>query len=239
MSVAEEYGDGRVYLTTRANLQIRGLPSSDGSLPTKVLDAIEVAGLLPSRSHDLVRNVMVSPQTGLAGGRADLRLIGRALEAALLSDPRLRLLPGRFLFALDDGRGDLIDRQCDLGLVSLDESTAQLRIGEEYGPIVPLARVVPEITDAALRFLDARGVGPTAPWHVRELTSPLEVPYASDPRLPAPSGPLSYGEVPGGRHVEVPDGALDRSVVDELAATTDALIVTPWHGILVPSAELT
>ena len=34
--------------------------------------AIESIGLLPSRSHELARNLMVSPQTGLAGGRGDM-----------------------------------------------------------------------------------------------------------------------------------------------------------------------
>jgi precorrin-3B synthase len=181
---------------------------------------------------------MVSTQTGLAGGHADLRPIGHQLDAALLADSRLGFLPGRFLFVFDDGRGDLINRQCDLGAVALDESTAQLRIGEMYGPVVPLAQVVPELKDAALQFLATRGAGPTAPWHVRELSDPLREPHAPDRRLPVPSGPLAYGEVPGGRHFEVPAGVLDRSLVDELTATTNSLIVTPWRGVLVPSTEL-
>ncbi|MER6941619.1 nitrite reductase, partial [Nocardioides sp. NPDC000441] len=73
ISVAETYGDGRIYLTGRANLQVRGLPSVDGGLPGEVLTALKATGLVPAQTHELVRNVMVSPQTGLAGGRADLR----------------------------------------------------------------------------------------------------------------------------------------------------------------------
>ena len=234
MDVAEEYGDGRIHVTSRTNLQVRALPSSDGRLPDEALAAIEATGLLPSRAHDLVRNVMVSPQTGLAGGRADLRPTATALDTALLAEPRLGELPGRFLFVLDDGRGDLADRACDLGLVAIDDRSAQLRIGGGYGPTVALDRVAAELAGLALQFLDARGRGPAAPWHVRELTSDLVPESAADPRLPASVGPLPYGDVPGGQHVEVPDGLLDRALVDTLTSTSDVLIVTPWHGVLVP-----
>ncbi|UUZ58260.1 hypothetical protein [Nocardioides sp. B-3] len=58
--VAEEYGDGRVHLTSRANLQLRALPGSGSALSSEVLAAIEATGLLPTRSHELIRNVMVS-----------------------------------------------------------------------------------------------------------------------------------------------------------------------------------
>ena len=88
--VAGEYGDGRVHLTSRANLQVRALPGSGSVLDPEVLAAIEATGLLPTRSHELIRNVMVSPQTGLAGGRADLRAVAGDLDARLCADPRPR-----------------------------------------------------------------------------------------------------------------------------------------------------
>lgn len=234
MSVAEEYGDGRIHLTSRTNLQIRALPSRDGRLPDEVLAAVEATGLLPSRAHDLVRNVMVSPQTGLAGGRADLRSVAAALDAALLAEPILGELPGRFLFVLDDGRGDLLDRRCDLGLVAADAATCQLRIGDGHGPLVALDHAAGELAELGLRFLSRRGSGPTAAWHVRELPSQLAAASAPDPRLPRSVGPLAYGEVPGGHHLEVPEGLLDRALVDSLTSTSEFLIVTPWRGVLVP-----
>lgn len=234
--VSEAYGDGRIHLTGRANLQLRALPSYEGALPPEVLAAIEATGLLPSRSHELVRNVMVSPQSGLAGGRADVRPVAEALDAALLADPGLGELPGRFLFALDDGHGDLLDRTCDLGLVALDREAAQLRVGAAFGPVVPLADAAGRLVTLAREFLTARGDGPTAPWHVRELATGLVAPCPPDPRLPGPGGPLPYGAVPGGRHVRVPDGVLDRTRVDRLAAAADRLVVTPWRGVLVSTS---
>ncbi|ONK14751.1 hypothetical protein [Streptomyces sp. MP131-18] len=238
LAIGERWGDGRVHLTSRANVQVRGLPSDGGALTPEVLAAIEATGLLPSRSHELVRNIMVSPQTGLAGGRADLRGVAAGLDAALLAQARLAHLPGRFLFVLDDGRGDLLDRPCDLGLVALNGTTAQLRIGAALGPVVPLGDAADAVTELALAFLRARGEGPAAPWHVRELAVPLAAPTGPDPALPRARAPLPYGDVPGGRHVGIAGGTLTRGQVDELAATGADLVVTPWHGVLVPAAEV-
>jgi precorrin-3B synthase len=238
IAVAERYGDGRMHLTGRANLQLRGLPGQAGEagvLAPDALAAIEATGLLPSRAHDLVRNVMVSPQAGLAGGRADLRPVAAELDALLLASPSLATLPGRFLFVLDDGRGDLVGRPCDLGLVALSATEAQLRLGSAWGPVVGLAEAAAVLARLAAAFLSARGSGPGAAWHVEELAEPLAEPHRADPGLPVPAGPLPYGAVPGGRHVAVPDG-LDGVRAATLATAASELVVTPWRGILVPDA---
>ncbi|GHC70347.1 hypothetical protein GCM10007079_01690 [Nocardiopsis terrae] len=250
-AVAERHGSGRVHVTGRANLQLRALPGNTGRLGSEVLRDLEATGLLPSASHELVRNVMVSPCTGPkdparpdgavpGGGRADLRPVASALDTMLCSVPRRADLPGRFLFVLDDGAGDLIDRPCDLGLVALDERTAQLRVGGRWGPVVPLDEAPAALLRFADEFLERRGQGPTAPWHVAELPAPLAAPAAADPRLPRPSPPLPYGPLPGGGlHLRVTDRGLDRSAVEDLAERATAaghgeLVVTPWRGVLVP-----
>jgi precorrin-3B synthase len=232
--VAGEYGDGRVHLTSRANLQVRALPSSGSVLDPEVLAAIEATGLLPTRSHELIRNVMVSPQTGLAGGRADLRALARDLDARLCADPDLAVLPGRFLFVLDDGRGDLLGRGCDLGLVALDHESAQLRVGDGLGPVVPISGAGARLAELAHEFAVRRGTGASAPWHVAELTDPLVPGAAPDSRLPEPSAPMPFGAVPGGHHVEVGSDGLDRNTIAELSADAATLVVTPWRGVLIP-----
>lgn len=234
VEVAEEYGDGRVHTTSRANLQVRAFPGFEGRLSSEALAALERTGLLPSRTHELVRNVMVSPQTGLAGGRADLRAVARELDDRLCADPDLAALSGRFLFVLDDGRGDLLARSCDLGLVALDSTWAQLRIGTAWGATVELAEAAGRIAELAHEFVVCRGRGPGAAWHVSELAEALAVPRASDPGLPDPAEPLSFGAVPGGRHVEVSETGLDQQVIEDLTAAVDHVIVTPWRGVLIP-----
>lgn len=270
--VAERFCDddnnAAVHVTTRANLQLRALPiGPDGQLPVEVVAAIAATGLLPAPGHELVRNVLVSPLTGLgelvggqAGGRADLRPVTGALDAGLLADPLLGGLPGRFLFVLDDGGGDLLKRSCDLGLVALDADYVQLRVGDHWGAVVPLAEAAERLVELARAFVKARGTGPDAPWHVRELVAVLRAdlptdvaaaatdPFsalapiaAPDPRLPEPAPPLPYGPVPGsdGRvaHVEAPGGILDRDLIVRLTGGDVAeLIVTPRRGVLAVRA---
>lgn len=234
VEVAEEYGDGRVYPTSRANLQVRALPGSGGRLSTAALAALERTGLLPTRTHELVRNVMVSPQTGVAGGRADLRAVANELDERLCADPDLASLPGRFLFVLDDGRGDLLARRCDLGLIALDSTRAQLRVGPGWGESVSLQQAATRVVELAHEFVRRRGSGTGAAWHVSELPEPLAPPTPPDPRLPQPAGPLPIGMVPGGRHLEVSEAGLDRAAIADLTAAAEHLIVTPWRGVLIP-----
>lgn len=222
-AVATAYGDGHVRVTGRANLQLRGL----GPVTEEVVVAVEETGLLPSRRHELARNLMLSPQSGLAGGRADLRPVVAALDEQLCAAPALADLPGRFLFVLDDGRGDLLDRPADLGLVALDDTVGQLRIGATWGPVVPLAKAPAALVALAHSFLETR----TTEWHVDELATPLVVPVGADPRLPALAPPLPFGPVDGGVHVEAADSVLHPGLADGDAT----LVVTPWRGVLVPA----
>jgi precorrin-3B synthase len=222
--LAATYGDGVVHVTHRANLQVRGLPR----ITDEVVRAFEATGLLPSRTHELARNLMASPQTGLAGGRADLRPVVAELDRLLCADPALAQLPGRFLFTLDDGRGDLLDRPGDLGLVALSADVAQLRVAGQWARVVPLVEAPAALAELAATFVRAR----TAEWHVRELGTPLVAAAPPDPRLPGQAPPLPYGRVPGGEHVAAAEGVVDPA----LGSLDGDLVVTPWRGVLVPGA---
>jgi precorrin-3B synthase len=230
LDVAETYGDGEVHLTKRANLQLRALPLGDGAVPAEVVEAIRATGLLPHPDHELVRNVLVSPLTGLVGGRADLRPVTAELDERMCATPSLAKLPGRFLLVLDDGRGDLVDRSCDLGLVALSADAVQLRIGSNHwGPVVPISEAAARLTGLARAFQQVRGTGDDAAWHVDELPVP-PASHDADPHLPAPSARPPYGEVAEGiRHVEVPDGVLDRAALRDLP---EHLVVTPWKSLV-------
>ena len=108
--LADGLGDGRAELTSHGNVQLRALGPDDAR---PLSDELFAAGLLPSLSHDRVRNILASPLAGLDGG-ADLTGVVRALDAGLCARPRLAGLSGRFLFALDDGRGDVAGPAADV-----------------------------------------------------------------------------------------------------------------------------
>ncbi|GAA4688609.1 nitrite reductase [Nocardioides nanhaiensis] len=228
--VAQRHGDGDLHLTARANLQLRGLPLEGGALPEPVVAEVEATGLLPSRTHELARNVLCSPLTGLRGGRADLRPLLAELDRRLCADPVLAALPGRFCLVLDDGRGDLHAAPADLGLVALDDERAQVRVGRDgWGEVVALDDAVPALLGLARRFLADRGEGPTAAWHVDELPAPWAASGLPDPAALVVSAPLPHG----GAHVAAPGGALAPVLVEQLAERGDRLVVTPWRGVVV------
>ncbi|MFT4083709.1 MAG: nitrite reductase [Nocardioides sp.] len=252
-AAAAAYGDGDLWLTSRANLQIRGLSAPPAGTDHPIVAEIAAAGLLPSRSHDLVRNIMVSPQTGLAGGYADLRPYAERLDAALRSEAALAALPAKFCFVLDDGRGDLAGRRLDLGLVALAPDRCALLVGNDRPDrgrrrltrTIRLEEAVDALVRLAQRFLVRRGDGPGAAWHVDELDQPL-IAATADPVLSIPHTPAPpYGPIPGGLHLAVPEGRLTPELLTQLldglpdgtGHDLTHLVITPWHGVLLPRAE--
>ncbi|MFD9941890.1 precorrin-3B synthase [Nonomuraea sp. NPDC059023] len=100
-----------IELTSRANVQVRAVES-----PAIFADRMAAVGLLPSPTHERVRNIVASPLGGRLTGFATHPLV-EALDRALCADPALAELPGRFLFALDDGTGDVASLGADVTLV--------------------------------------------------------------------------------------------------------------------------
>ena len=65
-ALAGRFGDGRVDLTARGNVQIRGIqPDTADAMAQRAA----AAGLMPSPAHDRARNITASPLAGLAGSR--------------------------------------------------------------------------------------------------------------------------------------------------------------------------
>jgi precorrin-3B synthase len=242
MAISAEWADGTVLLTKRANLQLRGLAASDGCVDAGFVDAVTAAGFLPSPTHELVRNVMVSPLSGRVGGRADLFPVARQLDEALRDDPTFAGLSARFLFVFDDGRGDLIDRTLDLGAMAVDAEHAQIRIGSQgWGEVVELEAIPEVLLDLARRFVRARGEGPDAPWHVDELTEPLlDTHHARDLRtqvtsLRLPTGAFTQDDGRTAEVIDVPDGILTHDLSTRVLARAERdVVVTPWRSLVLP-----
>lgn len=217
---AEELGDGSVHLTSRGNVQLRGLARDTGELVRRLSDG----GLLPAYSHERVRNYLASPLSGLSGGAVDIRPLVAELDAAVCAEPRLASLPGRFLFALDDGHDDVAGEDADLCWQALDaRSGVVLRAGRP-GPRVPIADAVPTLVREALRFLEVRGTA----WRMRELPGFAAV---ERPRRPLVSGAFTRDD--GGRGMCLTP-LFGQLTAGQLRSLRSDVVVTPWRSVVVP-----
>jgi len=161
---AQELGDGQVHLTSRGNLQLRGLARTP-----ELAGRLAGAGLLPSATHERVRNVLASPLAGVSGGRTDVRRMAAALDRGLCARPALAGLPGRFLFALDDGRGDVVAEEPDLCWQVVAPRTGVLRVAGTIVAAVDVADAVPALLAAAEAFLALREADGGTAWRAAEL----------------------------------------------------------------------
>ena len=232
--VSTELGSGTLELTARGNVQVRGIGDVDAAA-----EAIAAAGLLPSPTHERVRNIVASPLSGRAGGRADVRSWVAGLDAAICAEPRLAELGGRFWFSLDDGRADVSGLGADIGVHFLEDDCALLLTGRDTGVRLALGDVIKTLARVAVRFVEIRGKA----WRVKELDDvaglvPGVALGATYP--PVTKAPVGWINQEDGRvtlGAAVPLGVLPASVAEYLAAIEAPVVVTPWRAVLVCSTK--
>jgi precorrin-3B synthase len=230
---AAELGDGRLELTSRANVQLRGL-DADG--PRELSDRLFAAGLLPSITHERVRNILASPLSGLdQDSRYDVLPVAAALDEALCDRAALAELPGRFLFALDDGRGDLAELRGDVLVRALDEQTGLLSVGNR-GVRVEWAAVPELMLAAAEAFLQVRD----EEWRIAEVPDGeeriLERLGLQATELMPPETTRVVAGVHGSALVAtVPLGSLTQQQAAALAQIAPEIGITPWRSVVVPT----
>ncbi|MET8751530.1 precorrin-3B synthase [Streptomyces sp. NPDC004667] len=195
---AERLGDGHLDLTSRGNAQLRGLGESCGGELAELLDR---AGLLPAPSHERVRNVVASPLAGLdRAGLPDVSAWVPLLDRLLCADPGAARLSGRFLFALDDGRGDVASLAADVTLTACGDGALVWTAGSPEGVLVAAGDAPRAALVAANLFLDAVAHAGTRAWRVTELPAEhaLDVRVLSE-RLAAAGIPGRVAGVPAPR----------------------------------------
>ena len=224
-------GSGTLELTARGNLQLRGITDV-----TAAAEAIAGAGLLPSPTHERVRNIVASPLTGRRGGLVDVRPLVDGLDATVQADPALAELPGRFWFSLDDGRADVSGLGADAGVHVLDDGLALLLAGRDTGVRLSADDVVTALVGIAVRFTEMRGKA----WRIKELDDVQDlvpgVELGDGTFAPTTKPPVGWIRQQDGRvalGAAVPLGVLPARVAEYLAAIEAPLVVTPWRSVLV------
>ncbi|MBD3137220.1 precorrin-3B synthase [Microbispora bryophytorum] len=233
---AEELGNGVIELTSRANVQVRGLAD-----PAAFAARTAAAGLLPSATHERVRNIVASPLSGRSATSVlDVRPLVAALDAGLCGRPTLADLPGRFLFALDDGTGDVLGLGADVTLAARPGGDVTLLLAGEPVGSVTAGDAVAVALAAAEVFQSVRGDA----WRVAELPDgpatiaarlPGRAPVAVTAAEPRKGG--VFAQVDGRIAVDVivPLGRLTTAQAGLLADLTPAEVrLTPWRTVVLP-----
>ncbi|RMI32322.1 precorrin-3B synthase [Nocardia stercoris] len=238
---ARDLGNGALELTSRGNIQLRQLHDA-----TELSQRLTAAGLLPSTTHERVRNILASPMSGRVGGWSDVHTLVPLLDAGLQDAPALAELPGRVLFTLDDGRGDVSGLGGDIGLhATAADEYALLLGGLDSGIRLPGADAVPTVLAAAHVFQDLRGHF----WRVRELPDGVARITAALPHTPGeetlelgvrhdiPIGWLDQDNGLVSLGAGVPLATLPARTAEFVAATGRPLLVTPWRSLVITDLD--
>jgi precorrin-3B synthase len=177
LAQAASLGSDIVELTSRAGLQVRGLAEDRGGELARLLAA---GGLLPSLTHERVRNILAPPLAGRdPASLAPVDGVVDELDGELCADLALAELPGRFLFAVDDGGRMLEHLRADVQLTA--ERAAEGYVFRLWldGLATSLTVAAAQAPDVALR--SARGFlmlrreeNADGEWRVRELKGGAE-----------------------------------------------------------------
>jgi precorrin-3B synthase len=227
--LAERHGNGLIDVTSRANLQIRGVtdeshrPLLDGLADLLLLD--------PDADIEARRNILVTP----FWRRGDeTQALAAELEEAL-ADSTLQL-PTKFGFAIDDGTsrvlaGDSADVRIErdsAGGLLVRADGARLGRSVARGEAVTTALALADWFVASGgasgrrgRMAAYLGAGAVVPEALRGEAEPAPIMAATRPGL-----------YPQGAMVGVAFGQLPHATLSQFAAGGDALRMTPWRMVL-------
>ncbi|MEJ5151958.1 precorrin-3B synthase [Comamonas sp. MYb396] len=246
--LASEHGAGLLELTSRANIQLRGVaPNQHGAL----LAALAAQGLLDGDARqEQLRNLVIDPLSQPADG---VLALAEPLQQALLADTALEGLPAKFGVSLASGRhGGLAEVAADVQLVR-DGAQGWLLQVPGY-PIAwqadtPLLSVQAALAlarwcAAQARARRAAGEHPgRLPQLLRQAQAkpgaqpPLALPaglHEAPPYLPAASQPKPGWQCGLGLLVAAPLGRVAASALARLARSgIMGLRLTPWRMLLV------
>ncbi|MCC8963569.1 precorrin-3B synthase [Bradyrhizobium sp. Pear76] len=227
--LAARYGNGLIDLTSRANLQIRGVSEGYPAL----IDGLAELGLLDADSDtEAQRNILVTPFWTVDD---DTHSLTAELEGALAG---VSLdLPTKFGFAIDDGSERVLAGASADIRIERDRNGGPLvrPDGAQFGLSVARSEAVQVALALAEWFVasgGARGEKRRMAAHLADGASLPEL-LRGDAEPAAPSADPLPGLYPTGAMVGVAFGHMTHQVLSQLAGCGQALRVTPWRMVLV------
>ncbi|MBV7293936.1 nitrite/sulfite reductase [Corynebacterium sp. TAE3-ERU16] len=238
--LSDRYGDGMIHLTTRGNLQVRGISEENAAGFTGAVDA---AGLLPSIAHDRIRNIIAAPLS------PELVPLVEQLDQLLLEDPTTARLSGRTLFGIDDGSGLIASRHPDIGVLPGPELHHLILGGSPVDAATRPGDTARALARAAALWAARRGKA----WRIDEQPGAASD-IAADLTgsglargVPAPAVPVGKPDPPIG-WIDRPDGtvslaaglrfgALDTALARMIATIGRPTQVTCWRSVIIEGLD--
>ncbi|MFK7871255.1 MAG: cobalamin biosynthesis protein CobG [Roseobacter sp.] len=223
------FGNGLLDVTSRANLQIRGVAERDHM---RVLDALAEHDLLdPTADLEQRRNILIDPFW--AAGDLSFRIATR-LMAALAGFPAM---PAKAGFAIDCGKTPLLARaSADIRFELADSGALVLRAdGAAQGKVVTEDTAIEDALKLAQWFVDGltQQKGRMRDQHVTR-----SLPAAWQHTQPRAEGPLPQpGKHPEGFLFALPFGKIAVHDLIKIAEQAPALRLTPWRIMLAEGVD--
>jgi precorrin-3B synthase len=253
---AREHGNGHIDLTSRGNLQLRGLTPQSAE---RAAESIIAAGLAsPDPAIESIRNVMASPLGRDDPTSAfDAHALASEIEALLVAERGLHTLPAKFGLLVDGGGAlPLTGITADIMLRPHGDGIALRLDGGARAAACPASDLVASVKAAALAFLALAGQRPDHPTRMRTLIMavgeeaifaaanlrPLPLPTPT-PTIVAPIGLMSYsGAARGAFGAGLPFGRIEADALAALADLAETwgdgrLRTTPWRALLLSDVQ--
>lgn len=227
--LADQFGNGIIDLSARANLQLRGV-SQDGH--AELIDGLRALGLIDRDiAAEARRNIMIEPFWKVG---SDTHRVALALSQALAA-PDAPDLPGKFGFAVDCGDAPVLGTaSCDIRIERAARGLIVRADGAEFGLSVCAETAAKATLLLARWFIDTGGVtdgrGRMAA-HIARIGTPngAEVPPVAAATAARP------GMSQTGALVALEFGQM-RSETLAALARLGPLRLTPWRMILIEGA---
>ena len=226
--LSDQFGNGVLDLTSRANLQIRGV--SEQAYPA-LLSSLQTAGLAGANLKADQLNLTLAPFTG------ENSLGWRCADYLYAAADDLPELPAKFGFSVDCGEKRYLTKaSADLFIEVAFGGEVLLRCaGSTDGLVTDEENLLTSVHTILDWYLGLQADAPdTSPVRMRKLLETHDPPHGTTGHLPyAPDHQLAVGPVAGTHIIAAPYGQLTAGDLRQLAAVNSSVQITTGRMMIV------
>ena len=226
--LSDQFGNGVLNLTSRANLQIRGV--SEQAYPA-LLSSLQTAGLAGANLRANQLNLTLAPFTGQNS------LGWRCADYLYAAADVLPELPAKFGFSVDCGEKRYLTKaSADLFIEAASGGEVLLRCaGSTDGLVTDEDNLLTSVRTILDWYLGLQAGAPdTSPVRMRKLLEAHDPPYGATGHMPhAPEHQLAVGPAAGTYIIAAPYSQLTAKDLRQLAAANSSVQITTGRMMIV------